>query len=66
MTMTHCEPLDINLARSNYKEIFQLIFLLLSSKNKKRSNQTLIRKFKMNIHITTSHNHTYLKTHKNK
>ena len=66
MTITHREPLDINLARSNYKEIFLVIFLLFSSKNKKRSIQTLIRESKMNIHITTSHNHTYLKTIKNK
>ena len=36
-------------------------FILVSSKNKKRSNQTLLRKSKTNIHTTTSHNHTSLK-----
>ena len=63
MTITHREPLDIDLARSNYKETILYYFPL---KIKKRSNQTLIRKSKINIHITTSHNHTYLKTIKNK
>ena len=29
------EPLDIDLSRSNYKEIFVLIFLIFSSKSKK-------------------------------
>lgn len=48
------------------KQLQRNHLILFSSKNQKRSNQTLIRKSKINIHITTSHNHTYLKAIKNK
>lgn len=48
------------------KQLQRNQFTLFSSKNKKRSNQILIRKSKMNTHITTSHNHMYRKAIKNR